>query len=275
MKEILLSHPKLIDIAYQDMHHTRLPRCIHRHDDRVEVMLILNGQGIYQIGGRTYAAKAGDMLVYDADTLHDEAADQSTGIEILGCSIAEVQLKGSKANHLMKENACPVIRAGSYRQQIRLLMEIIHSVKDDGHTAALDQLMDNLLSSLVLFVYQSGVENDEMLNKRTFEIGMMVQKYIDEHYLEEIDIPQIAAALKIGESYVSRTFKKTSGYSVAQYIIRRRIGEAQSWLLMSNLSVTDIAMKVGYNSVSNFHSTFRRIVGMSPQQYRKYWQQEK
>ncbi|MGN1029992.1 MAG: helix-turn-helix transcriptional regulator, partial [Butyricicoccaceae bacterium] len=100
-----------------------------------------------------------------------------------------------------------------------------------------------------------------------------IQDYIDQHYLEDISIAMISADMHMGESYLSHTFKKATGYSILQYIIRRRIGEAQSWLLMSDLSITDIATKVGYNSVSNFHNTFRKTVGMTPQQYRSYWKQ--
>lgn len=272
-KNILQSTPKLLDVDIQDIYHTKMPRCMHRHDDRVEIMVIQKGQGIHQIGGKTYATKAGDILIYDAYVLHDELADQNTGIEILGCAIANVQVLDLPPNNLLIKNACPVIRDSSYLKEIQSLLNIIYALKNNSADFK-EELQDHLLASLLILVYKAGEKNNEAPIKRAFEIGLMVQDYIDKHYLEDIDIPNIAETLKIGESYVSRTFKKATGYSVAQYIIRRRIGEAQSWLLMSNLSVTDIAMKVGYNSVSNFHSTFNRIVGMSPQQYRKYFQKK-
>jgi AraC-like DNA-binding protein len=56
-----------------------------------------------------------------------------------------------------------------------------------------------------------------------------------------------------------------------QYIIRRRIGQAQSLLLNTGYSVTQIAAMVGYNNLNHFHCAFAKIVGMAPGRYRRSW----
>ena len=58
------------------------------------------------------------------------------------------------------------------------------------------------------------------------------------------------------------------------YIIRRRIDEAQSLLLTTNLTITAIAMECGYNNSNYFQSVFKNIVGMTPGKYRKMWKQD-
>lgn len=56
-----------------------------------------------------------------------------------------------------------------------------------------------------------------------------------------------------------------------QYIIRRRIGEAQNLLISTDRSITDIALSCGYNNSNYFQSVFKNLVGMTPGQYRRDW----
>ena len=56
-----------------------------------------------------------------------------------------------------------------------------------------------------------------------------------------------------------------------QYLINLRIGEAQKLLITTDTSITEISMKLGYDSVSHFNNQFKKFVGTSPQNYRKLW----
>lgn len=69
--------------------------------------------------------------------------------------------------------------------------------------------------------------------------------------------------------YVSHVFKEMSGYSPIQYLLRRRIGEAQTLLISTDYSITEIAFKVGFDTQSYFNMQFTKNVGMPPMQFRK------
>lgn len=270
---ILQSVPQLIDAEMQDMEHTRLTRALHMHDDRIEIRLIRRGKGIHLIDARRYATKSGDILLFQPDVLHDECADPMDSMEIMGCSIGNVRMKGLKPNHILPEGCNPVLRDGAcYHEAEALLSMICESAVSDQKISK--EMQTHLVSGLLLLLHQAGIQQDASEQAAIYEVGRAVQDFIDAHYLEDISIADIAKHLHMGESYISHSFKKSTGYSVLQYIIRRRIGESQSWLLMSDLPITEIAMKVGYNSVSNFHNAFQRAVGMTPQQYRIYWKKK-
>jgi transcriptional regulator GlxA family with amidase domain len=68
---------------------------------------------------------------------------------------------------------------------------------------------------------------------------------------------------------MSHTFKETTGYSPIQYIMRRRIGEAQTLLITTNHSITMVANIVGYDNSSYFNKIFTKNVGMTPKRYRE------
>ena len=76
-------------------------------------------------------------------------------------------------------------------------------------------------------------------------------------------------ALHISPYYLSHVFKQMSGYSPVQYLLRRRIGEAQTLLITTDLSITRIAELVGYDTQSYFNLQFTKNVGMSPGKFRQ------
>ena len=68
---------------------------------------------------------------------------------------------------------------------------------------------------------------------------------------------------------LSHVFKQMSGYSPVQYLLRRRIGEAQTLLITTDLSITRIAEMVGYDTQSYFNLQFTKNVGMPPNKFRQ------
>lgn len=72
-------------------------------------------------------------------------------------------------------------------------------------------------------------------------------------------------------SYLAHTFKDATGYSPGQYMILRRIGEAQTLLCITKYPVTQVSTMVGYDNTNYFSSLFKKMVAMKPKEYRDYW----
>ncbi|MFB5193556.1 helix-turn-helix transcriptional regulator [Neobacillus sp. KR4-4] len=109
------------------------------------------------------------------------------------------------------------------------------------------------------------------LENKYWPLVQRIKSHIDKHYLSEIDLNATASQLNMSPSYLTHAFKAGTGYSPMQYIIRRRIGEAQSFLLMTDFSMSEIAGIVGFNSLSNFHKVFQKYIGVSPKKYREIY----
>lgn len=264
IKSLFWRKPKLISVNMEDPGHTKLLRALHVHDDRVEIILIRSGNGVHTLDGKAYSTHAGNILIYNAGVTHDECADQIEGMQIISCAISNISIPGQKENTLLPENCSPLIYNTPYFQEIEALLITLMTVTDE-------EIQYHLICAVLLLVRQEAMKQPLPEENKVIQLGHLIQKYLDEHYLEDIQLEDIAKEMHLAPYYLSRVFHDTVGCPPKQYLVRRRIGEAQSWLLMTNLSVTEIAMKVGYNSVSNFHNTFRRIIGMTPQQYRDYW----
>ena len=92
--------------------------------------------------------------------------------------------------------------------------------------------------------------------------------YIADHQSETIKLHQIARALNVSTFHFCRKFKLETGVTFVDYLNRIRIERAKILLHNSNLRVTEVAYEVGFQSLTHFNRTFRKLVCSSPTEYR-------
>ena len=93
--------------------------------------------------------------------------------------------------------------------------------------------------------------------------------YIEEHIGEDIDYENIAKTAYSSSYHFQRVFGIMCGITLGEYIRRRRLTLAGNELLASNISVTDVALKYGYDSPESFSRAFTRFHGINPSQVKK------
>ncbi|WP_176087284.1 helix-turn-helix domain-containing protein [Virgibacillus dokdonensis] len=94
-------------------------------------------------------------------------------------------------------------------------------------------------------------------------------KYISENLCEsELSLEKVASKFYLNKSHYSRVFKEKVGVGFKTYVIQKRIEKAKI-LLQHNYSVTDVCFTIGYNDLTHFSRTFKKIVGISPSEYRR------
>lgn len=95
-----------------------------------------------------------------------------------------------------------------------------------------------------------------------------VTNYVLERYRERIDLGDVAALLGMNETYFSRFFRKSTGYTFSEFLTRIRIARACELLANSEQQITGICYEVGYNNVANFNRRFLASKQMTPREYR-------
>jgi AraC-like DNA-binding protein len=91
---------------------------------------------------------------------------------------------------------------------------------------------------------------------------------IDRAYAEPIDLTTMASEAGYSRFHFIRAFSAVYGETPGQYLTRRRIERAKTLLRTANLSVTEVSLLVGFESLGSFSSRFRQLVGQSPAAYR-------
>lgn len=93
--------------------------------------------------------------------------------------------------------------------------------------------------------------------------------YIYVHIMDRITVNELAGAVNISPTHLSRIFKQETGISVSEYIRQRKIDMAKNLLRYSEYDFVDIAAMLSYSSQSHFIQQFHSQVGMTPKAYRK------
>lgn len=95
-----------------------------------------------------------------------------------------------------------------------------------------------------------------------------VVAFINTHYAEQVQVVDIATTHKCNADYLSRSFKRTVGFGVIEYLHRVRIDHARRLLQTERFTVGEVGHLVGFQDQSHFGKVFRRMVGLTPHAFR-------
>lgn len=95
------------------------------------------------------------------------------------------------------------------------------------------------------------------------------REYLENHYMEEISLEQIAEKYYFNPSYFSSIFKNMFDLTFSEYLIELRMGKARQLLLETGNKVKEISTMVGYRDANYFVRSFKKYYGMTPEEYRR------
>lgn len=99
------------------------------------------------------------------------------------------------------------------------------------------------------------------------------QAYVEKNYADKITVDQLASMLALSRRAFERRFKKATANTVNEYIQRVKMEAAKMSLESSRENVAEVMYKVGYNDTKAFRTTFKRITGLSPVEYRNKYRE--
>ena len=109
-------------------------------------------------------------------------------------------------------------------------------------------------------VYGSGNMSNKLISDIT--------TFIDEHYSEDIALQDIASVLGYSDVYFCKLFKQNFGKNFITYLNEYRMAKAKELLANPLINIKDVGQKAGYRDANYFTRVFKRMVGMTPSEYR-------
>lgn len=119
---------------------------------------------------------------------------------------------------------------------------------------------------LYLLIYQES-HTDELEIEGESNI-QKAAKYICKNYQKELTLEQVASVANVSPTYFSKKFKSSTGFGFKEYLNHIRLKEATKQLLETTDTITEIALRCGFNDSNYFGDLFKKINGVSPRQFR-------
>ena len=104
----------------------------------------------------------------------------------------------------------------------------------------------------------------EELNRRL----LRARDAMDRAYAEPLDVRTVASVAHVSPAHFARSFRAVFGETPHRYLQRRRVERSMFLLRETDRSVTEICLDVGFTSLGTFSRTFRKVMEMSPSEYR-------
>jgi len=116
----------------------------------------------------------------------------------------------------------------------------------------------------------SALSNQLVTEKSNSEppLVLKAREYIDKHKAEELSLANVAKVAGASVFHFCKVFHKSTGLKFTDYVARVRLEDARTRLLTPNLRVSEIAYDVGFQSLTQFNRTFKRVFGQSPSEFR-------
>jgi AraC-like DNA-binding protein len=140
--------------------------------------------------------------------------------------------------------------------------EFIH--QEIGFTARINQLIDELI---ILITRHLTTQSS---SRRDFpQTFMKLEQTLRENLSHQWTVEEMASLVGLGTTAFSEKVKSFTGFSPLNYLINIRISEAIKLLKRPDINVTDIALDTGFYSSQHFATTFKKLTGYTPSEFRK------
>ena len=254
------------------LHYSRQHPADYLHYHRSwEIGICLQGSGIFYIGSRVYHYAAGDVSVIAPEVVHIAQSDPES---ISGWKFLDIDLAGLLA---MMPRDCAdaaqlsfngIIHPDEQPDMAPLVLKILDELRyNQAHAQTLIRLKVAEMA-LMLQRLKGGRSATVVETGALAEISPALLHIVN-HYQENITLNQLAAMCSKSVSSFRRTFAQAMNTSPFEYLYHVRIKAAINLLQSTRLPVSDIASRVGYQSLSSFNRHFLRIAGTSPLNCRK------
>lgn len=249
---------------------------VHTHDF-IEIIYISDGHATETVNGHDFEVSRGDLLFMNYGCTHAFTPHESVtfynvcfrpkpqketdpsvddAFSLLQIAAFE-QLRGGKDTGL-------VTFRGEEREELENLLSLmlLEGRVDAPFGRA---VLESYMSILLIKALRKTVSSPTAILPSSRELS----DYIDANWGTDLTLSALSQRYFYNPSYFSRMFKKQFGISLTEYIEKRRIALAVRLLKETDMTVEQIALRVGYSSKTSFYRAFSKVTSCSPSYYRK------
>jgi AraC-like DNA-binding protein len=221
-----------------------------------DITYIIQGSARYTINGIEYDLSAGDLLCLPENSIREGVTFHDRPMH---CFSIDFRLR-SENGALVKLPFPIVSRIGAKRDIISMFHTLYYTWR---HKQTGYMLKTHGLFLLILHRFYELIVSNSDSTAGDFRIKKVI-RHIAEHYAEKLSVEKMAQLAGLNTSYFGSLFKKETGMSVNQYVIKTRIKNAENFLVSGEYKVEEVAMICGFSDVNHFYRHFKLLMGSPP-----------
>jgi AraC-like DNA-binding protein len=272
--------PHILEIGVKKIQSIQLNSFPENRADCFRIFHVIEGKFEWSINNKVYMLFPGDTAIISTGTLFGN----SKNILEIG-SIAWIHIKlghsgdklfaaGSNSGlntgeqqtilKVLLMNSMPVV--SKLNETARILQAISYELQHQeiGYLTRVSQLTDEMFITLTRYLSH---QKDPVRNFP--QVFMQLEQELRRDLSHQWTVEEMAAIVGMGSTMFNERVKTFTGFTPLNYLINIRISEAMKMLKKSNINITDIALDTGFYSSQHFSTTFKKLTGYTPREFRK------
>ncbi|MFK7695442.1 AraC family transcriptional regulator [Paenibacillus sp. HJGM_3] len=251
---------------------------VHHHEF-AEIGLVFRGKGRMFINGVKHEFQPGTLFMLLPHQIHNFSNDTDSSLELVCCMfdigiLTDALLEPELSSLLLRigDDLHPHLQLNeALFASAKSMIDELHR-EFQGHELGRNSIIRaKLVEVLLLFIRaHAGISRPQkpLAPEKKKETWKLIQ-YVNTHYMEdELTLEHLAAMFQVSVPYISRSFKELVGQSFLSYVHALRIRRASSLLASTEMTVSDIAAEVGFESFRTFSRVFKELKGVTPSEFR-------
>ena len=266
-------------ITYLDRSSIRIwPSNVEAHYDHhmhsaVEIVMVDRGTSAYYLQDEVFQVRSGEVLIIPSGCLHALTESQDTLRNLLLFEPNPIMsLRDIPSMNALLQRPVYLHGGTELQQKARALLSQTVECYQQKEPMWNTQCYSYLLQMYALLgrQYLRATAPEEYVEKRSIDPAIMnsAMTYINEHYMNDISLEDVAVFAGFSKYYFSRMFKQFSGVSFSEYLTAKRLNVASDLLVRTNQPIREIAVSSGFGSTATFNRVFRDSKNCTPSQFR-------
>jgi len=244
----------------------------HWHDS-IEVLFVLKGELRLTTGERQFTLREEDLFLFNANEIH--AIEAEANNLVLALQFPVVALKPYEPDIERMTFRCNSAASSpedrrkfdDLRSMLAEMM-LVYLKQPEGYALRIQSLLLQLVY-LLIRGFKEPELGERRLDDKHRERLLRLTSYVKENYSKPINLQQLASREYLTVPYLSRFFKQYLGTSFSKYVNSIRLDKAVKDMLLTDLSITQIAYETGFPNLKSFNAVFKEAYGQTPGDYRR------
>lgn len=254
----------------------------HRHDF-CELVIVTRGSAMHVLEGNEFPVTAGDVFLLQGQQKHYFHKRKNLDLINIMYDLEKIVLPENDLRRMPGYCAMFMLEP-TYRRQHRFesrlhlkrmaLARVEQLVEDmenecSADTPGKEVVLRAKLLELMVLLSRAYSNTDTTEAHALLRVGNVIGA-LENDYSKDWKLEELLQIAHMSRSNLMRVFRKATGQTPIEYLLRLRIQKSMELLRNTDLNITEIAMEIGFNDSNYFTRQFRRVAGESPRQFRTH-----